>query len=275
MPDAFVPSFAIRPMGFSPGEAAVIDALLASQQSSQFRYACLHEDNLQDPDLYLVNSDNVKAMATLPDLHPSDARPALLIGAEPLMSPHAFVARPIRLPELLAALDALALKKKDALARLDASGAVMVPERRRISRVPSRLGDPDLYLRLRRPLPIGDVLVVDKNPLLADHVGKLLARRDAEVSWVNAENKAMDQCRQRQIALVIINTSTPRIDPYSLCEKIKAGIQKPMTVIFLVGRSFDYEPARARQVGCDGFLNKPLNGAHLASTLKKFLPRAA
>lgn len=249
----------------------MIDALLASQQVSRFRYFCLHEDDLQDPDLYLVNADDVKALATLADLLPADARPALLVGVAASASPHACIERPIRLPELLGALDDLMHRKIIALARLAASGAVLVPERRRVTRVPSRLGNPELYLRLRRPRVSGDVLIVDKNSALSHYAGKLLSRRGIAVDWVDAEEAAIERCMRKQTALVIINTSTPGINPYALCASIKAGARKPANVIFLVGRSFDYDAKRARQAGCDGFLSKPLDGAHLASALKKCL----
>jgi len=271
MTDVVISPYAIRLLGFASREAAVIDALLASQQDSRFRYFCLHEDDLQDPDLYCVNADDVKALATLADLLPSDARPALLIGVGSSASPHACIERPIRLPELLSALDNLMHKKIIALARLAASGAVLVPERRRGSRVPSRLGNPELYLRLRRPRVSGDVLIVDKNPMLSQYAGKLLARPGIAVEWANTEAAVVEHCMRDQTALVIVNTSTPGIDPYALCASIKAGARKPRSVIFLVGRSFDYDAERARQAGCDGFLSKPLNGARLASALKKCL----
>lgn len=276
MPDAFAAcenSVAIRFLGFLPGEADVIEALLASQQASRFRYDCLHEDNLQDPDLYLVNADDVRALATLSDLGPSEVRPALLVASQPFISSYVFIHRPIRLPELLSALDALVVKKGEALARLEASTTVTVPERRRSSRIPSQLVDPEIYMRLRRPQAPGDVLIVDKGALLNEFIGKLLHRYNISVACVQEEEQAIAHCKQYPISLLIVNTSTPGIEPYTLCEKVKKDVRGSISVVFLVGKTFDYDGMRARIVGCNGFLNKPLQEMHLISMLKKFLPQ--
>ncbi|MDB5763345.1 MAG: hypothetical protein JWQ21_2340 [Herminiimonas sp.] len=266
--------FAVRLIGFSPEETAVIEADFDKRnRRGGYGYFRLPEDNLQDPDLFLANADESKALVALSYLGPSEVRPALLVGTPDIASPYPYVPRPIQRPDLLNALDLLIEKRADALSRLEASDVVTVPERRRRDRLDRDSSDRTDYLRMRRPPLDGGVLIVDRNTVFSDYVAGLLARRNVSVDWADNEFEAIDACRQQKISVVMINTATPKVDSYRLCETIKTQIAERATVIFLVGQSFIYDQARARGAGCDGFLNKPLNNNHLISVLKKFLPQ--
>lgn len=266
--------FAVRMIGFAEDEAKSIAASFATEQGKGYGYFRLLDDNLQDPDLYLVNADELRALVTLSDLTPSEVRPALLVGTPNLELPYPCVVRPLQRNRLFEALDALVEKRADALSRLDASGVVSVPERRRRDRLDLDLTDPSEYQRMRvRGLTDGGILIVDKNPAFRDYVSDLLLRYNVPVTWVNDENGAIDLCSSTDIAVVLVNTSTPGIESYGLCEEIKLKSAVESTaVIFLVGKPFVYEVERAHKAKVDGFMNKPIASHHLLSVLKKFLP---
>jgi CheY-like chemotaxis protein len=265
--------FAVRLIGFSVVEAKFIESIFAGEQGRGYGYFRLMEDNLQDPDLYVVNASDLRALASLSDLHPSAIRPALLVGAPSLSLPYPYVKRPLQSEQLLEELDRLIEKRADALSKLEASDIVTVPERRRRNRLDVDLTDPSVYERMRRTPVQGGILVVDKSPALRDFLNKILNPKNMTVDWVDSEEVAASVCRQRKISTVLINTSTPNVDPYRLCDLIKKwNPDEKTTVIFLVGKNFSYDPTRARHVGYDGFLNKPLASHHLMSALKKFLP---
>ena len=272
MPNISYP-FAVRLIGFSSNDVGVIEAIFLKERESGYGYFCLPEDNLQDPDLYLANASEWKALVALSYLSPSEVRPVLLIGSSDVELPYARVARPIQSDSLLQALDALIERRADALSRLEASDIITVPERRRKNRLDLDLTDPDDYLRMRRTVLHGGVLVIDKNPSFSKYVGDLLARRKVPVKWADSEELAIALCNQQKIAIVMINTSTPGVDPYRLCEAIKTGIAERTAIILLVGKNFSYDQVQARRVDCDGFLYKPLTNNHLISVLKKFLPQ--
>src|ERR1700749_3498188 len=87
--------FAVRMIGFREEEAAAIAISFSNEQGKGYGYFRLMDDNLQDPDLYLVNADELKALVTLSDLTPSDARPALLVGVPTVSLPYPHLARPL------------------------------------------------------------------------------------------------------------------------------------------------------------------------------------
>lgn len=268
--------FAVRLIGFSAPEVAAFEENFAIEQGKGYGYFRLEEDNLQDPDLYIANADELRSLVTLADLRPSDVRPALLVGTPSVDLPFACVERPIRWDRLYEALDKLIEKRADTLSRLEASDIVKVPERRRRDRLDLDLTDPAVYEKMRAKVPTkGAVLIVDRKPAFRDYLADLLANRDLPVAWAGDEVRAVELCKQQPVAMVMINTSTPGVDPYRLCWAIKEKNSPVRTVvIFLVSKPFVYDVEQAKYVGAEGFLNKPLASHHLISVLQKFLPFA-
>jgi CheY-like chemotaxis protein len=266
--------FAVRLIGFSKSETELFDAAFATDQGKGYGYLRLAEDNLKDPDFFVVNADELKALVTLSDLRPSAVRPAMLVGIPSVELPHPRVDKPIRWPVFFATLDALVETRADAHSRLDALDIVTVSERRRSDRVDLDLTDPSEYPRMRARMPddVG-VLIVDKSPAIHSYLADRLMRYGMPAAWANSEERAVAICEERSMAVVMVNTSTPAIDPYRLCKAIKqASLIERTIVIFLVGKPFVYDQDQAREAGVDGYLAKPLASVHLFSALKKFLP---
>jgi CheY-like chemotaxis protein len=265
--------FAVRLVGFSQDDAAVFASVFEAERGKGFGYCHLADDNLQDPDIYVVNSARIKSSLILSQLPPSNVRPVLLVGEPDVELPYARIDAPIQWPGLFRALDELIEKRADALARLEASELILVPERRKRERLEPEV-DPARYLHLRRALPVeGGILVIDKNPLFSDYMDELLARYKLPVMWAANNEDALTICREKAVAVVMLNTSVPGVDPYELCEAIRRESRVENTVvILLVSKPFVYEPEKANLAGASGFLNKPLASHHLISVLKKFLP---
>src|SRR5688500_16358010 len=99
--------FAVRLIGFSDEELQACDAAFACDRDKGYGYFRLAEGNLQDPDMYVANAGNLKALAALGDLRPSDVRPALLVGTPIVDLPYPRIGRPLDWQQLLAALDGL------------------------------------------------------------------------------------------------------------------------------------------------------------------------
>jgi CheY-like chemotaxis protein len=266
--------FAVRLIGFSDEDTAAFEARFAAEQGEGYAYFPLEEDNLQDPDLYIVQAGQLKSLVTLADLRPSEVRPALLTGTPAIDLPYPRVDYPMRWDQLFAVLGELVEKRAEALARLEASDIVAVPERRRRHRLDIDLTDPAEYERMRARIPAdGVLLIVDRNTSFRDYMAELLLRQNVPVEWAGDEATAAELCKHRPVAVVMINTSTPSVDPYRLCRAIKEErVPVKTVVIFLTSKPFVYDVALARSVGAEGFLNKPLGSQHLITVLKKYLP---
>lgn len=266
--------FAVRLIGFPDEEAMAFDIAFSTGWGKGYAYLRLDEGNLQDPVLFIANADHPRALRVLADLRPSALRPALVVGSASTDVPYPRVERPIRWAGLFALLDQLIEQRADALSRLEASDVVIVPERRSRDRLEAEVADPAEYLKMRRQVPAdGMVLVVDKNPAFRDHLADILGRYNVPVAWAGDEAKAVALCQQQSTAMMLVNTSTPSVDPYRLCWAVKDKDSSVRTcVVLLTSKPFVYDVQQARQVGVDGYLNKPIASNQLMSVLKRFLP---
>lgn len=263
--------FAIRLTGFGPEERPRIANALAKAPVAGPGYFCLLEDSLQDPDLTLTNGDDLKALARLMATAPTALEPAIVIGNAVLDFPYPRMERPLDLPRLFGMMDELLQRRNEAMAQLTARGLPLLTERRRKPRLDLDVTDPSEYAARRKAPPSGVVLIIDKSAALRDHLAQLMGGR-LSIDWTDNAAAAVKMCEEGAVSLVMINTSTPMMDPYGVTAAIKglAGGAR-IAVVLLVGSGFHYHSVRAKGVGVRGILDKPVADRHLVATLKKLL----
>lgn len=289
--------FTIRLVGFAQAECAQLEHLLAQAPLSGPSYFCLHDDSLQEPDLYLADGGNPAALARLSCLPPGALQPILLIGGDGA-SGRRTLPRPVDAARLYLALAELLDSRVQAQAVLAASGRCSLPERRRRPRLGPDTEAPAHYQRMRQGPPDGAVLIIDKGGAFRDHVARIVRKKlgaefDASanashygasrpgggrpgggrpVEWTDSSRAAVRLCDETPVSLVMINTCAPGIEPYSLSSAIKSQEGAGRTaVLFLVGQSFKYDSLRARDAGVRGLLDKPVADRHLVATFQKLL----
>jgi len=268
--------FAIRCIGFPAREINIFDATFSVEQKRQKQYFRLSVDSLQEPDLYLVNADDLKALATLADMEPNNLRPVLLVGAPHVELPFANIERPIRWPKLFDALDTLMERRLIMLAKQNPADAALLsnaPERRRRERLDLDLTDPLEYERMRSIPPQSDrILVIDDHSTFRDDLAITMAHHVVPVEWAGNPESAAEVYTQQSISVVLISPQPGSFDPYDLCRSIKHQHRDSrIAVIFLIDQNFVYDHVRARRVECDGFLNRHLEQPQILLALGKFL----
>jgi CheY-like chemotaxis protein len=264
--------FAVRLIGFAAPEAAHVSAALAQAPPAGPSYFCLLDDSLQEPDLYIVNGDDLMSLTALSGANPTDLNPALLIGQPAPAFPFPHLARPVDTARMHHVLASLILKRAAAVARLGSRGLAPIVERRRRPRLDVDVSDPRAYEPHRKGAPDGAILIVDKGGAFRDHVARVLAPHEMPVEWTDRAGTAVRLCDETPVSVLMINTSTPQVDPYRLCADVKCLEASQRTaVVFLVGRSFSYDAPRARAAGVRGLLDKPVADRHLYTAIKKLM----
>jgi len=267
--------FTVRLLGFTPGETARLEVLLAQapcmETYSGPSYSCLHDDSLQEPDLYIANGDSPTALTRLGCLPPGSLQPALVIG-NPGCGPWRTLARPVDPLQLVEALADLLDTRVQVLVQQSTRTRRVLAERRRRPRLAPDCETPAFYTRLRRGPVDGSVLIVDQECHLRNQVARVLGPRRVPVEWTDSLCAAVRLCDETPVSLVLINTAAPGIEPYELCSSIKSQDGARRTpVVFLVGQSFHYDSARARRAGARGLLTAPVAGRHWMLTFQKLL----
>jgi len=264
--------FAVRLLGFPAQQADDLAGLLHRAPAQGPAYFCLSAHSLQEPDLFIANGDELKALAALAALSSGDLRPALIVGASELDVPYPCLERPLAADGLYAELAQLVERRADALADLAAAGAAPPAERRLRERLDLDLTDPSEYEALRRNGTRGAVLVVGRNAALSAHLARLLLRYRIPVEWAGSEAAAIALCVARPVSVVLLNTSLEGVDAYRLCAALKnAGGPLTPAVVLLVAPPFIYDAERARAAGAEGLLDKPVADHHLRAVLKKLM----
>ena len=263
--------FAVRLIGFSALDASEVGAALARAPLAGPSYFCLLDDSLQEPDLSIVNGDDLHALGTLSCTTPTEVNPALLIGQGAPALPFPQLARPLDTARMHQMLGSLVHRRTQALALLAARGMAPVSERRRHPRFDIDVTDSLLHEQRRAAPPTGAILIVDKGGAFRDHVAKVLGARRLPVEWTDSAWAAVRLCDETQVSVLMINTSTPQVDPYRLCSDVKGLVACRTAVVFLVGRSFCYDAPRARAVGVRGLLDKPVADRHLCAAINKLM----
>ncbi len=262
----------VRLLGFSGNEASQLGTALAHPPRNGPSYFCLLGDSLQDPDIYIANGDDMSGLASLVAVNPSPIQPGLVIGGNKLDLPFAQVPRPLDMGQMFKVLADLVSQREDALAAAAGRVPPVTIERRRRIRLDLDITDPAEFTAMRQEPPTGAVLIVDKRSDLREHVIRLLAPRTVQVEWTDLAQGALRICDEQPVALVLINTSTPGIDPYDLCAAIKKLARGDrIAVVLLVNHNFAYDTGRARAAGVRGLLDKPMADRHLLATMKKLL----
>ena len=264
--------FAIRLTGFGPEERPRIANSLAKAPIDGPGYFCLMDDSLQDPDLTITNGDDLKSLARLMASPPTALEPAIVVGQAVLDFPYPRLERPLDLPRMFDMLDELLQRRTEGMANLTARGLPFITERRRKPRLDLDITDPADYQKRRKNPPKGAVLIIDKSSALRDHVSRLMGEGRMLIEWTDSAATAVRLCDETPVSVVMVNTSTPGIDPYGLTASIKA--QKGgdrIAVVLLVGSSFHYQSVKAKAAGVRGILDKPVADRHLAATLKKLM----
>lgn len=264
--------FAIRLTGFGPEERPRIANILAKAPLDGPGYFCLLDDSLQDPDLTITNGDDLKSLAHLMATPPTALEPAIVVGNAVLDFPYPRLARPLDLPRMFDMLEEMLQRRAEAIANLTARGLPFITERRRRPRLDLDVTDPADYLKRRKAPPKGAVLVIDKSAALRDHMSRLVGEGRMAIEWTDSAATAVQLCDETAVSLVMINTSTPGLDPYGLTSAIKAqkGGER-IAVVWLVGSSFHYHSGRAKAAGVRGILDKPVADRHLVATIKKLM----
>lgn len=263
--------FTVRLIGFTPGETAQIEALLAQAPGVGPSYSCLHDDSLQEPDLYIASGDSPTALARLGCLPPGSLQPALVIG-DAGNGPWRTLARPVDPLQLYEALAELLDTRVQVLVQQSTRTRRVLAERRRRPRLAPDCEMPAFYTRLRRGPVDGAVLIVDQECKLRNQVARVLGPRRVPVEWTDSLCAAVRLCDETPVSLVLINTAAAGIEPYELCSSIKSQDGARRTpVVFLVEQSFHYDSVRARRAGARGLLTTPVAGRHWMLTFQKLL----
>ena len=117
------------------------------------------------------------------------------------------------------------------------------------------------------------ILVVERNPVVQRLERYFLEQAGYTVEFSSDGRSALERARQLRPTIVVTEIMVPLLDGLSLCRRIKEDPQTAHARVLIF--SHLHAEDRAREVGADAFLLKPIAEELLIETVEKLIARAS
>jgi two-component system cell cycle response regulator DivK len=119
------------------------------------------------------------------------------------------------------------------------------------------------------------ILIVDDNPTNMKLISFLLGKRGYEVKCAGGGAEALELLKSFRPSLILMDMQMPGIDGFELTRRLKADpATKGITVVAVTAYAMKGDEERVREVGCDGYLMKPIDTRTLPSVIERYLAGA-
>lgn len=113
------------------------------------------------------------------------------------------------------------------------------------------------------------ILVVERNPAVQRLERYFLEQAGFTVEFANDGEAALKSARELHPRILVTEILVPKLDGLSLCRELKNDAETS-DIVVLIFSHLNAED-RAREVGADAFLVKPLNEQLLLETVQRLL----
>jgi len=116
------------------------------------------------------------------------------------------------------------------------------------------------------------VLVADDEPTIRALVNAILDGSGVRTLEAADGSEALDMARRYQPDLVLLDVVMPRMDGFTVCQRMKAEksmARTPVLLLTALGQESDHQ--RALRAGAEGVVQKPFSPAVLRATVEGLL----
>ncbi|MGC9335546.1 MAG: response regulator [Anaerolineae bacterium] len=116
------------------------------------------------------------------------------------------------------------------------------------------------------------ILIVDDEPPIVDMLAYNLKRANYEVLIARDGQEALDQARQAQPDLVILDLMLPVLDGLEVCRALRR--ERDVPIIMLTARDAEVDRVVGLELGADDYVVKPFSVRELVARVRNVLRRA-
>jgi len=119
------------------------------------------------------------------------------------------------------------------------------------------------------------ILLADDSAAVRKSLEKTLDLAEYQLNACADGRSAMEQVNAVRPHLVLAHAMLPEIDGYEVCRQVKGNPETShIPVLLLTGTFEPFDINRAKEVGYDGFVTKPLDGKELLGLMTQVIGRA-
>ena len=115
------------------------------------------------------------------------------------------------------------------------------------------------------------IMIVEDDEIIASSIKKHLEKWNYEVRVVNDFEKVLEDFRNYEPLLILLDISLPYYNGYYWCQEIRKESEVP--IIFISSTSENMNIVMAMNMGADDFINKPFDLTVLTAKLQAILRR--
>lgn len=116
------------------------------------------------------------------------------------------------------------------------------------------------------------ILLVDDHEQNLELLEAYLEELDAQISVATDGLQALETIKRDPPDLILLDIMMPRMSGYQLCSKLKADpATKKIPVVMVTALNEVADMERARDVGAEGFLTKPIHKPDLVAKVREML----
>jgi two-component system, OmpR family, KDP operon response regulator KdpE len=116
------------------------------------------------------------------------------------------------------------------------------------------------------------ILTADDDPQLLRLVARNLELEDYQVLVASDGQQALEQIEQHAPDLVLLDVMMPRMDGFTVCQRVREFSAVP--IIIVTARGQDQDKVRGLDLGADDYLTKPFSIEELLARVRAVLRRA-
>jgi DNA-binding response OmpR family regulator len=117
------------------------------------------------------------------------------------------------------------------------------------------------------------ILIVDDEPPIVDLLSYNLKQAHYEVVIARDGQQALDQARQEQPDLIILDLMLPKLDGLEVCRTLRR--ERDVPIIMLTARDAEIDRVVGLELGADDYVVKPFSVRELMVRVKNVLRRTA
>jgi len=117
-----------------------------------------------------------------------------------------------------------------------------------------------------------DILVIDDNDTQLEYMNELLTQKGYAVKTSTDSVTAVDTMLKLNPRVVILDIMMPHLDGYTILKRMRdqQSLAK-VPVIIYTGKSFPIDEQKARHLGANSYLVKPVKGSVIIEEIKKYI----
>ena len=116
--------------------------------------------------------------------------------------------------------------------------------------------------------------LVDDDPDILALLRSVLEKAGHTVVSSNSSQQALNEIPGVSPDCVITDLMMPVMDGFELCRELRRRPElESMKIIVLSAKSYDFDRRRARELGADGYIVKPINPATLLTSIDEFVSK--